>query len=255
MFCSMAAGHILASIAGAQANAKKATEAALLRSQDIPVTLERFHRVMGERLAKAGKERLVSVGNLQEKAASKPTTLRFELPGRFRLEKDGKAILGSGSGAAAPQSGLAANEDEDDLLESMFLDRQESALYSVSQGASLRVIGYQVQASRGGANYAGPYFDIFEITGKADGKANSELRSKRFVFDSMSGLLQRVHYVLSRRGSNVPIETRFSQWTVVDSVPVPGRVERWAEGVNSLAFAATGHSFSGKAEDGLFERA
>ncbi len=128
MFLGISAGHLLGAIAGAQANAKKPSEAALLRVQDVPATLERFHRVMRERLGKPGKERLVSVGNLQEKANSKPSVLRFELPGRFRLEKDGRAILGSGVGAAAPQSGLAANEDEDDLIESMFLDRQESAL-------------------------------------------------------------------------------------------------------------------------------
>lgn len=253
-FLSMSAGHVLAGIASAQSNGKKESEAALLRANDIPATLERFHRVISERVEKAGKERLVSVGNLQEKASSKPIVLRFELPGRYRLEKDGKAILGSAAGAPSPQSGLAANDDEDDLIESMFLDRHESALYSVAQGASLRVIGYQVRATRSSIGYVGPYFDIFEITGKVDGKSGSGPRSKRFFFDSMSGLLQRVHYVVARRGVSLPIETRFSQWALLDGVPLPGRVERWESGVNSLQFSATSHTLSGKAADGLFEK-
>jgi hypothetical protein len=238
----------------AQANAKKESEAALLRNFDLPSDLEKVYRVVAERVGKPGKERIVSVGQLDEKGSAKASALRQELPGRFRLEKDGRAILGSTVGAPSPQGGLAANDDEDDLIESLFLDRQESALYAVAGGASLRVLGYQVQATRGRTGYAGPYFDIYEITGRSDGKNGSVARSKRFVFDSMSGRLQRVHYFVNRRGASTVVETRFSEWSVVDGVAIPGVVERLENGSRTLRYQSTGHSVSAKANDGLFDR-
>jgi hypothetical protein len=227
---------------------------ALLREFDVPSDLGKVYRAVAERLGKPGKERVISAGQLEERVGSKPSTLRHELPGRFRLEKDGKAILGSAVGAPSPQGGLAANDDEDDLIESLFLDRQESALYAVAQGASLRVIGYQVQATRGRAGYTGPYFDIYEISGRADGKSGSASRTKRFFFDAMSGRLQRVHYFVNRRGSSIAVETRFSDWTLVEGVSLPGVVERWENGSRSLRYQASGHSVAAKASDGLFDR-
>ncbi len=227
-----------------------------VRVDDLPHFLSRYHAALGERLQKVGMERLVSIGTLRENGNDKPTVLAWELPGKFRLEKDGKAILGSVAGLAAPSSPGVSTSEEDDLMESLFLDRSEAALIGVVGGAAIRVVGYHVRAQRGhGADYAGPYYDIFDFTSKVGSKPVSPTRSKRFYFDSFSGLLQKVSYVLTRGGGSQIVETTLGQWTKVQGESVPGVIERFVNQVSVARFSASATVVSEKKADGKFDKA
>lgn len=227
-----------------------------LRAEDLPHFLGRYHTNLGERLQRVGLERLVSSGTLREMGTDKPSVLTWELPGRFRLEKDGKAMVGALAGLAAPSAPGLSSQDEDEIIESLFLDRSESALYNVANGAAVRVIGYQVGTVRGRApGYAGPYFDIFDITAKVDWKPGSPARSKRYFFDSMSGLLQRVSYVQVKRGISQSVDTHFSQWTRVQNDFVPAVIERLVDRASVARFSAMANTLVARTADGKLDRA
>jgi hypothetical protein len=244
-------GHVAAAQKLEKPNGKKDD---YLRKADVPSYLERYRSALGERLEKAGLERVVSSGTLREKGADKSAVLIWELPGRFRLEKDGKAILGAGAGVTAPSVIGASSEDEDDLIESLFLDRPETAFYNVLAGASVKLLGYQVGLQRGySKNYAGPYYDVFDIEGRVGGKLNSPVRSKRYVFDSMSGLLQRVTYLGGRSGLT-PVATHFGQWTKLQQESVPGVIERRVNNESVARFEAAQNAVGAKQEDGKLDR-
>ncbi|MBY0506725.1 MAG: hypothetical protein K2X03_22590 [Bryobacteraceae bacterium] len=215
----------------------------------------RYQKALGARLDTPGLERQVSSGTLREKGADKVALLTWELPGKFRIEKDGKAIVGALAGLPAPAIPGVSSEDDDDLLESLFLDRAESALYNVVNGAAVRVIGYQVGTQRGRVpGYAGPYFDIFDITAKADAKANSPSRSKRYIFDSMSGLLQRVVYVTVKPSGTQAVSTVFSQWAKIQNDFLPGVIERSIDQVSVARFTATSQGLAARTADGKLDR-
>lgn len=225
-----------------------------LRKGDVPSYLETYRAALGERLGKAGLERVVSSGTLREKGTDKAAVLFWELPGRFRLEKDGKAILGSGAGVTAPSAAGVSTEDDDDLVESLFLDRPETAFYNVLAGASVKLLGYQVGVQRGySKSYAGPYYDVFDIEGRVGGKANSPVRSKRYVFDSMSGLLQRVTYLGGRSGLS-PVVTNFGQWVRSGGENVPGLIERRVNGESVARFETAQSAVGAKQDDGKLDR-
>lgn len=227
-----------------------------LRAADLPHFLGRYHTNLGERLQRVGLERLVSTGTLREKGSDKPSVLAWELPGRFRLEKDGKAIVGALAGLAAPRAPGLSTQDEDEIIESLFLDRSESALFNVVNGAAVRVIGYQVGTQRGRVPaYSGPYFDVFDITAKVDWRPNSPVRSKRYFFDSMSGLLQRVSYVQFKGAATQSIDTHFSQWTKVQNDFVPGVIERFVDRVSVARFGASANALIAKTADGKLDGA
>lgn len=253
----IAPGLVLANLLNAQAVLRGGGRRDdYLRVHDLPHFLGRYQTALGERLERAGLERMVSTGTLREKGTDKPSVLAWELPGKFRFEKDGKAIVGALTGLAAPTSPGVSNEDEDDIIESLFLDRPESALYNVVNGAAVRVIGYQVGTQRGRvAGYAGPYYDVFDITGKSDAKATSSTRSKRYFFDSMSGLLQRVTYVLTKPTGAQTVDTYFSQWTKVQNDFVPGVIERTVNRISVSRFVAATTTLTAKAADGKLDRA
>ncbi len=249
-------GFFLATLAKAQPDLRVGRRDDYLRAHDLPHFLGRYQASLGERLQRPGLERLVSTGTLRERGADKSSVLTWELPGRFRIEKDNKAIVGALAGVAAPTAPGLSSEDEDDIIESLFLDRAESALYNVVNGAAVRVIGYQVgtQRSRVPA-YSGPYFDVFDITTKVDSKVRSATRSKRYFFDSMSGLLQRVTYVVAKNAGPQTIDTYFSQWTKVQNEFVPGIIERRENQVVGSRFTAAVNQLSARVADGKLDRA
>lgn len=246
-------GLFLSTLAKAQPDLRGGRRDDYLRASDLPHFLGRYQASLGERLQAPGLERLVSTGTLREKGSDKSSVLTWELPGRFRIEKDGKAIVGALAGVPAPTAPGLSSSDEDDLIESLLLDRPEAALYNVVNGAAIRVIGYQVGTQRGRLpNYTGPYYDIFDITTRIDSKTNSSTRSKRYFFDSISGLLQRVNYVLNGVQT---VDTYLSQWTKVQNNFVPGVIERTVDRVSVARFSAATNSFGAKVADGKLDRA
>ena len=128
---------------------------------------------------------------------SVPATIRWELPGKFRLDQTGggRPLLVNGPGLTSGKTQDAMDAAEEALAESLIQDRVESALYGIANGNSLRLVGEQVREGRNpGPDYRGPYYDVVDTVAKLDSRSTAPVRHKRFLFDSYTGLLRRVIY-------------------------------------------------------------
>ena len=223
----------------------------------LPHFAGRYKSALGERVEKPGKERLTIAGSLTAGGKTVPATIRWELPGQFRLDQTGggRPILVNGPGLALGKSQAALDAGEEALAESLLYDRCESVLYGIATGFPARLIGEHVRQGRNlGPGYSGPYYDVVDIVAKADGRTTSPTRHKRFLFDSFTGLLQRVLYrAPGTTGAENLVETVFDQWTTIDGSPFPLVTERRVNGTVVMRFQASTHLVGAKVADGAFE--
>jgi len=246
-------GSLLTSAALAQ---QRLPPSPYLTSGRLPFFLQKPRAALSDRLAKPGKERVTIVGTLTAQGNTSSATMRWELPGRFRLDRSAGArpILANGPGLDLGRSQTALDELEDSIVESLLLDRAESMLYGVAAGNPVRLLGEQVRQSRNLDASTGKLYDVVDVVAKVDARPSSPVRQKRYLFDSFTGLLQRVIYrIRVGPGVDSTIETSFQQWTTVDGYPFPLVTERHRDGALLLRFQAVGHTLGVAAADGVFD--
>ncbi len=193
---------------------------------------------LGKRMKSYGKVKTIYSGELFDNAGrSTKARVTHQFPGMVKLEgfKDNGASL-SFDGERA--HGATSLEDEA-LLEAFLIDFPEGMLTSVQGGATVRLIG------RGFGpdpklipNYSGPRYDIYEVTGNIYCRREQTTRTRRYYFDSKTGLLQSTRYL--NRAVNPPskIETRFSVWGNKDESAYPARIDHYESGQLKYTFIA-----------------
>jgi hypothetical protein len=126
------------------------------------------------------------------------------------------------------------------LLETFSLDTVEGMLSAIENGAALQILGFGFAANlRDNPNYDGLRYDIYDVTAPTRTRADKTLNTRRYVFDSDSGLLVRTRYRDASVGRGVQVETSFSEWKTVDGSLYPGRIERFEDGRRIFTFRTT----------------
>ena len=209
------------------------------KSNRIPNMFRRHFDALGKRVKPNCKEKTIYSGELfDNRGGSTNARVILQFPGMVKLEgfKDNGASL---SFDGERSHGVTSQEDEA-LLETFLIDFPEGMLASIQSGAAVRIMG------RGFGpdpklipDYSGPRYDIYEVTGEIYCRQDQTKRTKRYYFDSKTGLLQSTRYV--NRAVNPPskIETRFSVWGNNDGSAYPARIDHYEAGQLKYTFIAT----------------
>ncbi|MFN8686394.1 MAG: hypothetical protein ACK50U_10405 [Acidobacteriota bacterium] len=228
------------------------------RRSRLPKFAESIYDPLGDRLEIAGRERQIFTGSFRVgTGAATVSRIIWEFPGRLRFERtSGRNLVANSNRLALNAQQNTHTQEEADLVESFLHDRLETAVINLANGSGTRFIGTRIRGSADrGRTYNGPLFDILDITASLDARATTAQRTKRYVFDSNTGLLQRVMYRDMREGREVAIATLYSGWTKQGGYFAPGLVERRQDGVNVFSFQVSGSAVVAMAADGIFNQA
>jgi len=216
----------------------------------IPVELQPHAIALGDRVWSRGQERVGLQGQFTDEAGNRAARVTIELPGLVRLEgmrADGTPILFDGDQARAEGAGLTARDQA--VLDVFAVDSIEGLLGQVSHGAAVRLLGRGFAVDPADREQAGAAaFDIFEITARLPTRADRPLETRRYYFDSETGLLASVHRTVSGQA----VETRFSYWGEVEGSMYPGLVERYEVGSRTFAFVTETVDTAPAGDAGIF---
>jgi hypothetical protein len=182
----------------------------------------------------AGKEETVYEGQLtDESGRQKAVRLVHPVSGLVRVESVHEKTALSFDGKYT--SGTAGPADEA-LMDALIMDSDEGMLYALRTGASVQLLGRGFAPNSAAVpGYKGPRYDIYEIIGPGRNANDPAMRTRRFYFDSSTGLLASTRYTDATGRS---IETRFLNWGNVDGSVFPGKIERYANGRQIFSFVA-----------------
>lgn len=218
-----------------------------------------------ERLARPGKERVAFGGTLTQASGRSNLRVVVELPDKFRIDETGAPNgLSVSSNGRAPNSARALSDEANDIIESLVADTADYFLYST--GLSATHIGRRFRQVDGLSSgippvtelsqpYNGPLYDMYLWMGPITVRSTPASRQKLYRFDSATGLLDLVQYVVNRAGREATVTTMVSGWQVDrDGVASPGRIERREDGRVIMTLDSIAASSGPKANDGIFER-
>jgi hypothetical protein len=209
---------------------------------------------LGNRLEKPGQERLALVGTWRVTGTSQPREFAatLEFPDKLRLTVGGpqnRVITFDGQQTKATQTPAA---DDLYLIETLAYDSAEHFFAAQMQGNAIRFLGARFRTDDGSTpDYDGPYFDVYKIADQI--KASGEERSaKLYYFNSDTLLLDRVTYVVNRGGSEINVETKLTDWRVIDGQQVARRIERLENGKSVFVLTMRSAGLGRRADDGIF---
>jgi hypothetical protein len=205
---------------------------------------------LGNRLEKPGQERLTLMGTLRLGGAeTHEFAATLEFPDRLRLVVGGPQ---SGVITFDGQQTKAAAADELDLIETLTYDSAEHFFAAHMQGNAIRFLGARFRTDDGSTpDYNGPYFDIYKIADQIK-VSGQERPAKLYYFNSDTFLLERVTYVINRDGSEISVETKLSDWRVIDGQQVARRIERFENGKSAFVLTIRSAGLGRRADDGIF---
>jgi hypothetical protein len=138
------------------------------------------------------------------------------------------------------------------VLESLASDGLEGFFFSFSASAGHLLGGHFRMDGGANPNYAGPYYDVWEIFQQVAVRPGAPVQQKVCYFDSSSGQFYKCRYKIQRSGVVSDAQTRYSQWTNTNGQLLPGRIERFEDGVSVFSFVAASAVLSPAANDGIF---
>ena len=124
------------------------------------------------------------------------------------------------------------NEVQRVLIERLVFDSPDWFVLAQLRGASYQTIARNVRPAEAGGseNYTGPVWDIVRVSDPEKDAQKKPLSSWRLYFiNSKTGLIDKIACDLE----GAPIETIFSEWTIVGGEKVPSRII-WKRGESTL---------------------
>ncbi len=235
-------------------NVTRANRNAYVRRAQMSPRLAMNLNALGNRLEKPGQERLALVGTWRVAGRAQPQEFAatLEFPDRLRLAVGGpqnRVITFDGEQTKATQT---PDADELDLIETLAYDSAEHFFAAQMQGNATRFLGARFRTDDGSTpDYNGPYFDIYKIADQIK-TSEQERPAKLYYFNSDTLLLERVTYAINRDGSEISVETKLSDWRVVDGQQVARRIERFENGKPVFALTIRSAGLGRRADDGIF---
>jgi hypothetical protein len=184
--------------------------------------------VLGDRMERAGKERVTLLGVLHTASQSQaiPVQIVWELPGRLRIESRSGVLLFDGRRLTG-----ATTRQEEALVETLFYDSAEHFFLGQAQGLATRFLGGRFRLDDGRApDYRGSYYDVYEVSDPIELGAPGRLQPKLYYVNSDTLLLERVRYQSNRDSSGPDVEIQIGPWQRGDGQSAPGRIVRLENG-------------------------
>jgi hypothetical protein len=236
------------------ASVTRSNRNAYVRRAQLSPRLALNLNALGNRLETPGRERVALVGTWRVAGTPQPREFAatLEFPDKVRLTVAGlqnRVITFDGQQTKATQTPAA---DELDLIETLAYDSAEHFFAAQMQGNAMRFLGARFRTDDGSTpDYDGPYYDLYKIADQI--KASGEERlAKLYYFNSDTLLLERVTYVINRGGSEINVETKLSDWRVIDGQQVAQRIERFENGKSEFVLTIRSAGLGRRADDGLF---
>jgi hypothetical protein len=206
---------------------------------------------VGDRLTKAGKERIVSIGTLYAGQAQFGVRTIWELRGGSRYEQGSVRIVDNGSQTVTSRG--KPTHEEVGLIESIFEDSHETFLENVANGRAFRLVGRRFRPGRDrNAPYTGPLFDVIDVEVTGSRSERKDRQMKRYFFNSLSGQLDHTRYEYMSNGSKVIAETYFTQWEQSEGQWAPRVVERRENGASIFTLRLAAITFGAALNDSAF---
>lgn len=232
-------------------NVTRSNQNAYVRKALLSPRLALNLSALGNRIEKPGKERLTLMGTLRLAASAETHEFAatLEFPDRLRLVVGGpqRHVI-----TFDEEQTKGAAADDFDLIETLAYDSAEHFFAAHMQRNAMRFLGSRFRTDDGSTpDYNGPYFDIYKIADQI--KASGQERAAKFYyFNSDTLLLERVTYVMNRGGSEISVETKLSDWRVVDGQQVARRIERFENGSSVFVLTIRSAGLGRRADDGIF---
>jgi len=227
-------------VAQAQDTAARQREQLASVPKGLPSIIQHQVQALGTRMRTAGKEETVLEAQFVDDGGhNKPLHIVYQISGMVRIEgvHDKTALTFDGEFT----HGVADRTDES-LMDTFVMDSPEGMLYSLRKGASMVLLGHGFGPdARIAPDYKGPRYDIYVVTAPDRLRRSGALQSRRFYFDSATGLLVSTRYSDS---TGMTIETRFLDWEHVDGSAYPKTIERYENG--RLAFSIVAATVAGQ---------
>jgi len=227
-----------------------------VRRERLQPGLRRLFDVVGDRLAKPGNERMVMIGTLTRQNDSRPAPFRLflELPHRMRLEEQGAESHVTGfNGNSGWASGGSLSDADQDAIETLIFDSADHFFLGQTQGLAIRALGSHFRLDDGAsANYAGPFYDVYEVMDYVGTGSEERQQPKLFYFNSDTQLLQRVRYQIQRDGAAVNVEIQIADWKRLNNQQIPSAITRLEDDKPVLTVTIASASIGPRAADGMF---
>jgi hypothetical protein len=217
-----------------------------LKFWQMPEPLQSKYLALGDRMQKPGKERILIHGVLTDSSGSNDTQVVVEKGKKLRVDvsipKGPKSLRFDGKNA--PNK---TDEVDNDLLEAM-LDDSPEMFFEAAVTGSFLLVGLRF------ADGQGDLYDVYDVPMPAKGNATHQRPSKRYFFNSKTKLLSYVQYRESNEKDAPVIETRFSDWVIVDEQKAPSTVTRKKQGKVVFTLQGKTVNTAPAAEDALFTK-
>jgi hypothetical protein len=226
----------------------------------LPPQLREPLNMIGDRLERRGKERLILEGTISRgQGDGMPMRLIREFPGRLRLEeRAGNQLVVSAvdalNGALPLKAGASLTEDDEDEIESLVFDSVEGFYLSLMSNHFMRPLGSRFRLSEEKGDYTGPLFDLYELRSSREIGGRTRFYRRLYYFNSDTLLLDRVRTEISHseNGQDHLIEVNFSGWKRVGDQVIPTMITQVKNAQQRLTINFTSAVVTNKAEDGVF---
>jgi hypothetical protein len=204
----------------------------------LPNMLEPQLDALGIRMTIDGKEKTLYEGVLLDAAGNSSQARVIVQSGLAKLE----GFKGSSSVIAFDGNmltGISSRADES-IIEAFLMDMPESIFATAGRTASVRLLGRDFRPDpRLAPNYAGPQYDIYEVSMPVFYKTTGAMRPKQFFFDADTHLLAKTEYYDRSVPQPIKVETRFSVWGTIDGSAYPAKIDHYENGALVFSFIAT----------------
>jgi hypothetical protein len=231
------------------------TDQAYVRVAQLWPQLRWHLKALGDRIEKPGKERITITGTIKRvgDAQASPMTVTLEFPDRLRLiVQDGlqqRIVTFNGQGAASVGPPLTPRER--DFIETLVYDTAEHFFGGQARGTATRFLGDHFRLDDGAqANYAGPFYEVYQTTELVNHVTPAAERTKLYCFNSQTQLLETVRY--QRQSPQIEVEIRISGWQQIQGQQVPTRIVRKENNQPVLTLTINSAILSATLNDGIF---
>jgi hypothetical protein len=183
-----------------------------------------------------------------------PFRLFLELPHRMRLEEQGAQPRVTGfDGSSGWALGSNLSDADQNVIETLIFDSADHFFLGQTQGMANRALGSRFRLDDGtDANYAGPFYDIYQVMDHVGTGSTVRQQPKLFYFNSDTQLLERVRYRIERNGAAVNVETRITDWKRVNNQRVPSTITRLEDDKPALTITIASTVIGPRVADGAF---
>jgi len=219
-------------------------------------------QALGNRLEAVGKERLILVGTIRRnsaRAVETPMRLVIEMPDRFRLEEQiGNGVRvttfdGEKQDGLKRSDGTISDERDVDEIESLIFDGVEHLFSGQMEGLAKREIGVYLQPNETAvANYAGPYYNVYEVMDRITHAFTHRSQRKLYYFNAETSLPEIIRYKIERSRGSLNVEVRLTDWQKFDGQLIARTFTRLENDAEALALKINAASIQPTANDGIF---